>query len=165
MTHAIVIPFGLFLIALRLDGPLPLQGDLPNTKTFRALVDGLSKSESPVVALDGYCPVVLKDKKQWQAGDVRFTAVHRGRMFYFASELEQARFLGAPDSYSPVLSGADPYLLLEHRNVVFGKREHGVFYNGRIVLFASEESLAAFSKEPQSYARRLKLVAPDIRLE
>ena len=60
-----------------------------------------------------------------------------------------------PDAYSPVISGIDPVLHLDSRQEVAGKREHGVFYNNRIYLFSSEQTLEAFNKNPNRYSAEI----------
>jgi len=106
---------------------------------------------SPTLGLDGYCPVTLVEQQIWKQGDPRFGAIHRNRTYLFVSAAEQQRFLANPDSYSPILSGDDPVVALERNQSVPGLRKHGVFYGNRIFLFASEQSLAEFSKNPNRY--------------
>ncbi len=106
----------------------------------------------PRTALDGYCAVTLVDQRRWVKGDVRFGAVHRGRVYKFASQEAQQRFLANPDAFSPVIQGNDPVLALDSHQVVPGNREHGLFYEHRIYLFSSEESLKRFQATPNRYA-------------
>src|SRR5487761_1171811 len=106
---------------------------------------------NPPLALDGYCSVTLVDKRQWHAGDKRWGAIHRGRTYLFADEASQKAFLASPDRYSPVLSGNDPVMRLDHKQDVPGKRQHGAFYNDRIYLFTSEETFQQFDRDPARY--------------
>ncbi|HQU45524.1 MAG: hypothetical protein B7Z73_07015 [Planctomycetia bacterium 21-64-5] len=106
----------------------------------------------PPLALDGYCAVALVEKRQWQRGDQRWGAVHRGRTYLFVSQDAQQAFLANPDHYSPVFSGNDPVMRLDHHQNVPGRREHGAFYNERVYLFASEETFRQFDREPNRYA-------------
>ena len=107
---------------------------------------------SPPLALDGYCTVQLKEHKRWVAGDRRWGAVHRGRTYLFTSPDEQKKFLEAPDAFAPVISGHDPVLAMDNGQAVPGKREHGVFYENRVYLFADEASLQRFYQNPGRYA-------------
>lgn len=107
---------------------------------------------SPPLALDGYCAVTLVRQKKWIRGDVRYGAIHRGNTYLFASEIEQREFLAAPDSFSPVLSGYDPVLAADQSQAVPGQRRYGVFFEGRIFLFSSEETLSRFAQNPDQYA-------------
>jgi len=107
-------------------------------------------------ALDGFCPVELVENKTWKLGDVRWGANHRGRTYLFSGPEQQQRFLQDPDRYSPVASGMDVVLAITREQVVPGRREYGVFCANRVFLFAGEESLAAFSKEPEKYLQQIE---------
>ena len=43
---------------------------------------------------------------------------------------------------------------MEKSQIVPGMREHGVFYNGHIFLFADESALEKFSRNPAFYANQ-----------
>jgi YHS domain-containing protein len=107
------------------------------------------------VALEGYCAVTLCEKRSWTPGDVRYGAIHRGRTYLFQSPAEQQRFLANPDRYSPVISGNDPVVALDEGRAVPGTRRYGLFYENRVYLFSSEESLARFSRAPNRYAAEI----------
>jgi protein disulfide-isomerase len=109
-------------------------------------------SFEPPLGLDGFCPVTLNDKKDWVRGDKRWGAIHRGRTYLFASREAFTRFWEHPDQYSPVLAGLDPVMAIDQGQSMSGHRRHGVFYGGRVYLFASETSLQHFSKNPARYA-------------
>jgi thiol-disulfide isomerase/thioredoxin/YHS domain-containing protein len=107
-------------------------------------------SQQPVI--DGMCVVELVENEHWLPGSRRWGAFHRGRLYLFAGEHQQQRFLSNPEFYSPVLSGNDPVLAVDDQQTVAGKRQHGVFYNQRIYLFTTEETLARFYQNPDWYA-------------
>ncbi|NLF71760.1 MAG: DUF255 domain-containing protein [Candidatus Anammoximicrobium sp.] len=107
------------------------------------------------LTLDGFCAVTLAEQERWVKGDPRWGAVHRGRTYLFLSEQHQRRFLADPDRYSPVLSGYDPARYVDRGELVPGQRRHGMWYRGRIYLFADEESLERFSASPDIYAQRV----------
>ncbi|MGA2798238.1 MAG: thioredoxin domain-containing protein [Thermoguttaceae bacterium] len=109
---------------------------------------------NPPLCLDGFCPVTLAEKQQWAPGDRRYGAIHRGRTYLFTSSEEQRRFFTDPDRYAPIISGNDIVQAMEKGQAVPGKREHGVFYNGHIFLFADEATLDKFSKNPAYYANQ-----------
>ncbi|MEX0937879.1 MAG: thioredoxin family protein [Pirellulales bacterium] len=106
----------------------------------------------PPLGLEGFCPVTLKQKFDWQPGNRQWGAVHRGRTYLFAGPQQQQMFLQNPDYYSPVLSGIDPVLALDQQQLVEGRRKHGVFYEDQMYLFANESTLARFSKDSARYA-------------
>ena len=65
---------------------------------------------------------------------------------------EQRRFFSDPDRYAPIISGNDIVQAIEKGQTVPGMREHGVFFNNHIFLFADETSLQKFSSNPAFYA-------------
>lgn len=113
---------------------------------------------TPPLGLDGFCPVQLshamkqaEPARRWTRGDVRWGAIHRGRLYLFAGATEQAAFLTDPDRYAPVASGDDPVLALDQGRQVPGRREFGVMYGGRFYLFANDSTLNQFAKNPERY--------------
>ncbi len=106
------------------------------------------------LALDGYCPVALADRDTWEPGDARWGALHRGRIYLFQSEEHQRRFQADPDRFSPVLSGVDPLRYLEQGQVALGQRGHGMWFRGKMYLFADEASLERFQRRPDYYAQK-----------
>jgi YHS domain-containing protein len=111
---------------------------------------------NPPLGMDGYCPVHLTEGQDWKRGDARWGAIHRGRTYLFVSQGCQQKFLANPDRYSPVLEGHDPVVAVEENKLVAGKREFGVFYEGRVYLFASEATLDRFSTSPERYIQVLQ---------
>ncbi|HEV3007023.1 MAG TPA: thioredoxin family protein [Pirellulales bacterium] len=107
---------------------------------------------SPPLALEGFCPVSLADKRAWVAGDVRWGAIHHHHTYLFAGEVEQQAFLADPQRYAPALDGYDPVLALDRSQSVSGSREHGVIFDGRVYLFSGEETLNVFRQAPDRYS-------------
>ncbi len=105
----------------------------------------------PPLGLDGCCPVTLVEQQKWVVGDRPWGAFHRGRTYLFVGPDQQRRFLADPDRYAPVLSGYDVVAALAGRHVP-GLREHGLFFDGHVYLFADEASLEEFSSRPEHYA-------------
>lgn len=110
-------------------------------------------SVNPPVGLDGFCPVSLTDARAWKAGDPRYGAIHRGRLYLFSGADQQQRFLANPDRYSPVASGVDPVMSAELGRQVAGNRQFGAFYGDRVYLFATKESLEKFMQQPTRFAQ------------
>jgi YHS domain-containing protein len=125
----------------------PVGGDAPAGDEA-----GDRPSRTAPIAMEGFCPVTLAEQEQWQVGDPRFGAVHRGRTYLFGSEKLQERFLSDPDRFSPVLSGYDCVAFIERGTLVDGLRQHGVWYRGRTYLFADEASLQRFESAAEYYA-------------
>ena len=126
----------------RMEADVPAPAAVPGATP--AMMDGL----------DGYCPVTLQEQERWVRGDARWGAVHRGCTYLFLSQDHQQRFLSNPDHYSPVLSGLDPARYVDRGELVPGRRAHGMWFRGKVYLFADEQSLDRFSQSPDFYAQR-----------
>jgi protein disulfide-isomerase len=128
----------------------PVDDELP----ANAAADDLPQLPpgSPPLALEGFCPVSLADKRAWVAGDVRWGAIHHHHTYLFAGEAEQQAFLADPQRFAPALDGYDAVLALDRSQSVSGSREHGVIFDGRVYLFTGEETLNVFRKAPDRYS-------------
>jgi YHS domain-containing protein/thiol-disulfide isomerase/thioredoxin len=109
-------------------------------------------NNAPPMALDGFCPVTLLERRAWVPGNPAHGVVHRGHTYLFAGPEEAQRFFASPDRYCPILSGNDSVLALDNQMMVPGRREFGVFVDNRVYLFANEESLQRFQQNPNRYA-------------
>ena len=105
-------------------------------------------------ALDGFCPVTVKDEERWQKGNAQWGAIHRGQTYLFASAQQQQRFLSDPDRYSPVLAGYDPVHYIDRGEIVPGQRQHGMWYRDKMYLFVDEQSLEQFNAKPELYSQK-----------
>jgi YHS domain-containing protein len=103
------------------------------------------------LGLEGYCPVTLAERGVWSEGRAQWGVRHRGRTYLFAGPEQQQAFLATPDRYAPALSGDDPVLAFEQGKSTPGRRAFGVTYQSRMYLFASPESRAAFTANPERY--------------
>lgn len=112
--------------------------------------DRQASGDAPL-GLDGYCPVTMLTLRQWRKGDSRYGVVHRRRTYLFVGEAQQKQFLADPDRFSLMFSGYDPVHFQETGQLVDGKREHGVTYNDRMVLFATKKSMTEFLSSPDAY--------------
>lgn len=127
-------------------------------KTFPAATKLTQTAEVGSFVLDGYCAVSLFDQqdlhpsqRRWIKGNKRWGARHEGQVYLFAGPDEQRKFLANPNRYAPVLQGFDPVMVLDRQQKVPGKRKHGVYFDGRIYLFANEDTLKHFSTNPDRY--------------
>jgi YHS domain-containing protein len=114
-------------------------------------VEAVGQVESPLVALDGYCPVELSKHERWVPGDRRWPAVHRGRRYLFSGPTQREQFLANPDRYAPACSGCDPVLLADGRRRVLGQTDYCVIYNRRLYMFSSLVTVTRFQKDPKRY--------------
>jgi len=113
-----------------------------------------SRPQESTLALDGFCPVTLAANEKWQQGDPQWGAIHRGRTYLFTSQRSQKMFLADPDRYSPMLSGYDPVRYIERGEKVPGLRKHGMWFNGKMYLFADELSLDRFWGSPEYFSQK-----------
>lgn len=129
----------------------PANAELPRSRPV-VTQEQLPPGSAPL-SLDGYCPVALAEQQRWVPGDVRYGAQHEGRTYLFSTATEQQKFLQQPHRYAPVMAGNDPVLATDNGQLLSGHREHGLFVNGRIYLFASEESLGQFERNRDRYVQ------------
>ncbi len=106
---------------------------------------------TPRLALEGYCPVTLVEKREWRIGDPDFSVVHEGQRYFFATAVERLKFAKSPGRFAVCFLGYDAVEFVDHERVTSGKREHGAFCDGKIWLFESEASRRKFEQNPKVY--------------
>ncbi len=109
------------------------------------------------LGLEGYCPVTIAERTAWVEGRAQWGVRHRGRTYLFAGPEQQRTFMADPDRYAPALSGDDPVLAFESGRSEAGRRNFGITYQSRMYLFASPETRAAFSADPNRYTTRVQI--------
>ncbi|MCE9603737.1 MAG: thioredoxin family protein [Planctomycetia bacterium] len=119
-------------------------------------IESLIPAGSPPLALDGYCPVTVTEKMVWTKGSHLYGAIHCGRTYLFSSTENQQKFLANPDRFSPIISGNDPVVALEKNEIVSGRRQFGLVYENRMILFSSKDSYDKFCKESKRYTTELQ---------
>lgn len=148
-------------------GPVPRfppdrRGTTPKAKTYKfqhsgeqpaSHVEEVRPSDSPPVAMDGYCPVELITNERWVPGDPGLTATYQGRTYLFSGRTQRQLFLSDPRSYTPRYSGHDPVLAVDGKRHVLGQTDYCVTYKGRLYLFSSSVTLTRFRDNPQRYAK------------
>lgn len=112
------------------------------------------------IAIDGYCPMALKNNVSWVKGSPALAVKHRGRIYYFSSPEAKQTFLANPDASSPVLSGYDPMLFLNEGRLVEGSIQFGLLeqVSGSILLFTSAESKQAYEKDFDRNTKALNIL-------
>lgn len=89
------------------------------------------------LALDGFCPVTLRDRQQWQPGDASLALQFDGQRYWFAGRRELEIFAAAPMAYAPALGGDCIVTFAESGQRISGRPELGMTLGGRIYFFAS----------------------------
>ena len=100
--------------------------------------------------------VTVIEKMVWTKGNPLYGAIHLNRTYLFPNAELQAKFLANPDRYSPIISGNDPVVALEKSEIVPGRRQFGLVYENRMILFSSKESYDKFCKESKRYTTELQ---------
>ena len=95
-----------------------------------------------------------KNNNGWQAINAGALSI-AAELISSPAQRNNAAFSPIPTGIAPVISGNDIVLAMEKGESVPGMREHGVFYNNHIFLFADEASLEKFSKNPAFYANQV----------
>jgi len=113
--------------------------------------EGGSTVEIPL-ALEGFCPVTLSTQERWQVGNPLFYGMYQGQIFRCVSEEALAAFSKEPAKYAPVAMGEDIVQMVNRNKKVLGQRKFGAWFQDRVYLFSSQESLDAFAAKPEFYA-------------
>ncbi|MGL4942772.1 MAG: thioredoxin fold domain-containing protein [Thermoguttaceae bacterium] len=138
------------------DVPVEAVKDAPALAPVDVAVKTAEMPSRPMVeiplALDGFCPVTLRTSEKWTAGNPLFYHLYHGQIYRFVDASALEKFRVAPDEYAPVADGNDIVIFVERQRMVPGVRRFGVWYDGRVFLFSSRESLETFAKKPQFFA-------------
>ncbi|HBO43219.1 MAG TPA: hypothetical protein DD670_04650 [Planctomycetaceae bacterium] len=110
----------------------------------------------PSVGLDGYCPVELVRHEQWVDGNPQLAVEHEGQTYFLSGPQQQRLFRANPERYAPVLAGRDPVLAATSGDLVPGRTEMCVVYDGRLFMFSSKATLAAFNDDPERFTAELE---------
>ena len=104
--------------------------------------------DPPLIGLEGFCPVLLHDKREWTAGNEKITADYRGVRYVFSSEANRDEFLKNPSLYAPQDLGCDAVVLTDTQRAVTGSIRFGAFFDDRLYLFQSPENRERIQAEP-----------------
>ncbi len=110
-----------------------------------------ASSPSPLVGLDGYCPVQIKMNRQWIKGRSQFSTTWQGVVYNLSSADDLRAFQATPQKYAPRMLGCDPVELWTSERAVQGSVEYGAFFNGDLFLFISAQSRNQFKVDPNRY--------------
>lgn len=109
--------------------------------------------DPPLLGLEGYCPVRLKNKREWVAGNPSIATDYRGIVYQFSSEADRDGFLKNPSFYAPQDLGCDPVVLTEDNKAVTGSIRFGAFFDDRLYLFSSVDNREEFKLNPLKFTR------------
>ena len=109
--------------------------------------------DPPLIGLEGFCPVLLHDKREWMAGNEAVTAEFRGVRYLFSSESRRDAFLKNPSTYAPQDLGCDAIVLTDTQRAVTGSIRFGAFFDQKLYLFQSPENRDQFKQNPLKFVR------------
>jgi len=109
--------------------------------------------DPPLIGLEGFCPVLLHDKREWTVGQEKVTSDYRGVRYQFSSDANRDVFLKNPALYAPQDLGCDAVVLTETQRAVTGSIRFGAFFDERLYLFQSPENRAEFKQNPLKFVR------------
>jgi YHS domain-containing protein len=107
----------------------------------------------PVIGLDGFSPVALAKRRQWNRGSAKFAWDYKDVTYYLTTREELVEFRNNPEAYAPKLLGCDPVILWESDKAVAGDIRFGAFFDDELFLFKSEERRRQFKSNPEKYTR------------
>jgi len=102
--------------------------------------------------LKGFCPVVLRDRRDLVDAKAEFVATHKARTYHFSSAAAKAAFDEHPEKYAPAGAGLDVVRLANHGDRVDGSLDYAVWFQDRLYLFSTADSLRTFTITPTDYA-------------
>ena len=103
------------------------------------------------LALEGCCPVMLCTEERWIPGNPAYCVMYQGHLFRFASMETLVTFAQNPANFIPIAMGEDIVLMADRNKRVNGNRDFGACYQGRVFLFANQETFNAFAARPSYY--------------
>lgn len=131
----------------------PSPGDAINPAPIVASEASEPAIDPPLIGLEGFCPVLLHDKREWTAGNEKITADYRGVRYLFSSAASRDTFLKNPSLYAPQDLGCDAVVLTDTQRAVTGSIRFGAFFDDRLYLFQSPENRAEFKQNPLKFVR------------
>jgi YHS domain-containing protein len=98
-----------------------------------------------------HCLVSLRNERKLVPARAEHAVEHGGRTYCFASEKAAEVFRANPPRYLPAFEGLDPVRLSDGERRA-GSLQHALWFRGRLYLFASPSTQAAFEADPADYA-------------
>jgi YHS domain-containing protein len=120
----------------------------PSPTQVRSAKLEMIASRAGLPGLKGFCPVRLRDHRQLVDGESRWSCEYEGRTYHMSSSAACERFKAEPAVYAPAAHGLDTIELAAGHEVE-GSLDYAVWYQGRLYLFASQQSQETFVNSPQ----------------
>jgi len=110
------------------------------------------QSRNDLTGFKGFCPVALRDQRQLIDAQPQIQSTFGLHTWTFSSDEARLAFEADPQRYAPAAGGDDLVVLATRQEQVPGKLDFALWYRGRLHLFSSRESMAAFLENPQQFA-------------
>lgn len=140
------------------DAELPLAKS-PDANVAQSVGDDSREAQYKLLAsrtgqpgFKGFCPVTLKSQRKLVDANPEFKSVYQSATFTFASAEAKAEFDAAPASFAPAANGIDVVAYDDDGDKVPGTLDFAVWYQGKLFLFSSQDSLDKFVEDPADYA-------------
>jgi YHS domain-containing protein/thiol-disulfide isomerase/thioredoxin len=131
---------------VQVDPSRGLRDDAPSARPQR-------QEPTPLVGLDGYCPVQIRDSRRWVRGQKDLAVNWHGVVYYLADKTSLETFKSAPPRYAPRMLGCDPVELLRTDRAVQGSVQYGAFFDRELYLFSSLASRDQFKRDPERFTQ------------
>lgn len=105
-----------------------------------------------VVGLKGFCPVALRNHRELKDARPDYNSIYQGVVYSFSSPDAKVTFDSDPDLFVPVLQGRDVVLLSSEVEAP-GSLDYALWYQDRLFLFSSPETMREFSTSPEDYTK------------
>jgi YHS domain-containing protein len=140
------------------DAELPLAKS-PDANVSQSVGDDSREAQYKLLAsrtgqpgFKGFCPVTLKTQRKLVDAKPEFKSAYQSVTFTFASAEAKAEFDAAPASFAPAANGIDVVAYDDDGDKVPGTLDFAVWYQGKLFLFSSQDSLDKFVEDPADYA-------------
>lgn len=138
----------------------PAKAEVPQLELSTVSVSDIDKkmqmimSRATLSGLKGFCIVSLRDHRQLRDAKPEHQTIYNEQIFQFSSAEAKATFERSPEIYVPASGGIDVVIHGDNRVRVDGSLDHAAWFRGRLYLFTTPETLAAFEAAPAKYAVR-----------
>jgi len=136
-------------LEIKPETPPPTQDSAQNDQ--RSKMDKIAARKDRK-GLKGFCPVVLRDKRDLVDASPEFSVTFNGHEYFVSSAEARNQFLSDPGKYAPAAGGCDVIHLALTGEKLEGSLDHAVWYKGRLYLFAGVETMETFVAAPSSHA-------------
>lgn len=118
------------------------------TVSSGAVISSEADDTQTAPAFHGICIVTAQEDREIVKGALHYQLVYKGRILCFQTEAHKTRFAADPERYWPMLDGLCAVTLAEEGKKTEGEFQFAAAFRKRVWLFASEDLMKQFLKEP-----------------